>query len=113
MNVFSGLFSQLQRVSKHLFNVMKKIVFLIIILVFTGLIFAQTPQEKPLTQTEYVKLLNDLQRNPKLRDEIVESVRRRGVSFPVTDGLVGLTRTKSSSDAELIRTVERSWATQG
>ena len=68
-------------------------------------VFAQDAQEKPLTQTEYVKLLNDLQKNPKIRDEVVETVRRRGIDFVVTDGIISLTRTKSSADAELSRTL--------
>lgn len=85
---------------------MKKFLFLGLILFSSTFAFAQGTQEKPLTQGEYVKLLNDLQRNPKIREEIVEMVRRRGIDFQVTDGLIGLTRTKSSSDAELARTLK-------
>lgn len=59
-----------------------------------------------MTQGEYVKLLNDLQKNPRIREEIVETVRRRGIDFLVTDGLLGLTKTKSSADAELARTLK-------
>lgn len=81
---------------------MKKLLFLVLILFSTVGLFAQ---EKPLTQTEYVKLLNDLQKNPSIKPEVIETVRKRGIDFPVTDGLVGLTKTKSSSDAELIRTL--------
>ena len=65
----------------------------------------QTVQEKPLTQPEYVKMLNELQRNPALGGEVVETVRRRGIDFLVTDGLIGLTRTKSGANAELARTL--------
>jgi hypothetical protein len=82
---------------------MKKLLFLVLILIFSLGVFAQN---KPLTQSEYVKLLNDLQRNPNLRSEIVETVRKRGVDFVVTDGIVSLTRTKSGSDAELARTLK-------
>lgn len=85
---------------------MKKLLFLALILVSTNFVFAQETQEKPLSQTEYVRLLNDLQRNPKIREEIVETVRRRGIDFPVTDGLISLTRTKSGADAELARTLK-------
>lgn len=81
---------------------MNKLLFLALIL--TSTIFA-IGQAKPLTQSEYVKLLNDLQRNPNLKAEIVETVRQRGIDFVVTDGLLGLTRTKSGSDAELARTL--------
>lgn len=82
---------------------MKKLLFLALILFSTIFAFAQG---KPLTQGEYVKLLNDLQRNPQLREEVVEAVRRRGIDFQVTDGLLGLTKTKSGADAELIRTLK-------
>ncbi len=82
---------------------MKKLLFLALILILN--IFALA-QEKPLTQSEYVKLLNDLQRNPNLREEIVETVRKRGIDFAVSDGIVSLTRTKSRSDAELARTLK-------
>ncbi len=82
---------------------MKKLLFLALILIFNIFAFAQ---EKPLTQVEYVKLLNDLQRNPTIREEIVETLRRRGIDFPVTDGLVSLTRTKSRADVELARTLK-------
>jgi hypothetical protein len=82
---------------------MKKLVLLGLIL-FSGIfIFGQ---EKPLSQSEYVRLLNDLQRNPNLRSEVVEAVRRRGIDFPVTDGLLGLTKTKSGADQELARTLK-------
>ena len=82
---------------------MKKLLSLALILFSTTYLFAQ---EKPLTQSEYVKLLNDLQKNPSIRTEVVETVRRRGINFPVTDGLLGLTKTKSSADAELARTLK-------
>lgn len=82
---------------------MKKFISLVLILVSAGLVFAQPTQmqEKPLTQTEYVKLLFDLEKNPKKRDEVVETVRKRGIGFVLTDGIKGLTVTKSRNDAEL------------
>ena len=39
-------------------------------------------------------------------DAIVESVRRRGVAFPVTDGVRGLTRSKSGNNENLKRAIE-------
>lgn len=81
---------------------MKKLLLLAFILFSAFCLFAQ---EKPLTQSEYVSLLNDLQRNPSIKTEVVEAVRRRGIDFQVTDGLIGLTRTKSGGDAELVRTL--------
>jgi hypothetical protein len=93
---------------RHLFNVMKKILFLAFILISSSFVFAQTSplQQKPLTQAEYVRLLFDLEKNPKKRDEVLETVRRRGIGFEITDGLRSLTVTKSRNDAELKRTLE-------
>lgn len=91
-----------KRNSKHLFNGMKKLLFLVFILFSATFTFAQ---EKPLTQSEYVSLLNDIQRNPSIKTEVIEAVRRRGIDFQVTDGLIGLTRTKSGADVELTRTL--------
>ena len=59
-----------------------------------------------MTQAEYVKLLYDLQKNPGKKDELVETIRRRGIAFELTDGLRGLTASKSKNDADLRRTLE-------
>ena len=82
---------------------MKRIIFLALVLILPVFAFAQ---DKPLTQAEYVKLLYALDKNPAMRDEVVEIVRKRGISFPVTDGLRSLTSTKSRGDSELRRTLE-------
>jgi hypothetical protein len=88
---------------------MKKIISLALILFSFSLAFSQMPlQEKPLTQSEYVRLLYDLEKNPQKKTEIVEAVRKRGIAFPVTDGLRSLTAIKSRGDAELKRTLEES-----
>lgn len=88
---------------------MKKSISFVLILFSAIFAFAQEPaQQKPLSQTEYVKLLYNLERNPSLKNEVIETVRRRGIDFPLTDGLRGLTRTKSRADAELSRTLEES-----
>jgi len=63
-------------------------------------------QTAPLTQAEYVKLLYALDKNPAIKDDVVETVRKRGIAFAVTDGLRSLTSTKSRGDAELRRTLE-------
>jgi hypothetical protein len=76
-----------------------------IILLFGTVAFAQA-QDKPLTQTEYVQLLYDLQQHPNKKDEIVETIRKRGLGFVLTDGLRELTLSKSRSDETLKRTVE-------
>lgn len=61
---------------------------------------------KPLTNQEFVKLLYQLPRSPEMRDEIVEQIRRRGIGFPLTDGMRSLVSTKSGNDALLRRTLE-------
>ncbi len=85
---------------------MKKIVSVIIILFSISFGQAQNNQPKPLSQTEYVKMLYDLQKNAGGRDDLIEAIRKRGISFELTDGLRGLTRTKSKNDSELQRTLE-------
>ena len=88
---------------------MKKFISLALILISAGFVLAQvtpTPQPKPLTQAEYVRLLYDLEKNPKKRDEVIEAVRKRGIAFVVTDGIKGLTTTKSRNDAELKSALE-------
>ncbi|MGI8495798.1 MAG: hypothetical protein ACR2L1_10890 [Pyrinomonadaceae bacterium] len=87
---------------------MKKIISLALILFSISAAFAQTPLEKSLTQAEYVKLLYDLEKNPQKKADVIETVRKRGISFPITDGLRSLTSIKSKGDAELKRTLEES-----
>ena len=60
----------------------------------------------PLTQQEFVRLLNQLPARPGLRDELVTEVRRRGINFALTSGLRSLVATKSGSDPDLRRTLE-------
>lgn len=62
--------------------------------------------EKPLSQTEFVKYLYGLQGSAAKRDELVEILRKRGISFELTSGLRGLVRSKSKSDELLSRTLE-------
>ncbi len=85
---------------------MKKVISLILILFSIGFVSAQTVQLKPLAQSEYVKLLYELEKNPGKKDEVVEAIRRRGIAFELTDGLRGLTASKSKSDADLRRALE-------
>ena len=85
---------------------MKKVISLILILFLIGFVSAQTVQLKPLAQSEYVKLLYELEKNPGKKDEVVEAIRRRGIAFELTDGLRGLTASKSKSDADLRRALE-------
>ena len=85
---------------------MKKINSAILVLIFASFIFAQQVQRKPLTQTEYVKMLYDLQKNPAKKNDLIEAVRQRGIGFELTDGLRSLTTSKGRNDAELKRTLE-------
>ena len=87
---------------------MKKIISAIIILFSISFVYAQESQQKPLTQTEYVKMLYALEKNPGVKDELVEAIRKRGIAFDLTDGLRSLTRSKGRNDSELQRTLEES-----
>jgi hypothetical protein len=60
----------------------------------------------PLTNQEYVSMLYQLPRHPEERDRIVDEIRKRGIAFSVTPGLLGLTATKSGNDPVLRRTLE-------
>ena len=85
---------------------MKKLVSFIIILFSVSFVLAQSNQPKPLQQSEYVKMLYDLQKNPVRKTDLIEAIRTRGIGFDLTDGLRGLTRTKSKNDSDLQRTLE-------
>ena len=77
---------------------------LLVVLLFPSSLSAQ--DVKPLTSNEVVNLLYLLPRHPDKRDEIVEEIRRRGIGFPLTDGMRSLVATKSGNDALLRRTLE-------
>jgi hypothetical protein len=64
------------------------------------------PPAVPLTSQELVRLVYELPRHPEKRDEIVESIRQRGIGFPLSDGMRSLVAAKSGSDALLRRTLE-------
>jgi hypothetical protein len=61
---------------------------------------------KPISNKEFVTLLYQLQRNPQMRDDMIEQIRQRGIGFPLTDGMRGLVATKSGNDSLLRRTLE-------
>src|ERR1051325_12185827 len=60
----------------------------------------------PLTNQEYVSILYQVPRHPEDRDRIVDEIRKRGIAFSVTPGLLSLTATKSGNDPVLRRTLE-------
>jgi hypothetical protein len=65
-----------------------------------------TPQPKPLTSQELVRLVYQLPAQPQQRDEIIEEIRRRGIDFELTTGIRSVVATKSGNDALLRRTLE-------
>jgi hypothetical protein len=60
----------------------------------------------PLTSKELVTLVYQLPKHPERRDEIAEEIRKRGIAFPLTDGMRSLVASKSGNDALLRRTLE-------
>ena len=78
---------------------------LILILLFSCVPLS-AQELKPLTSKEIVSLLYQLPRKPEMRDEIIEQIRKRGIGFPLTDGMRSLVATKSGNDSLLRRTLE-------
>ena len=85
-------------------NRMKRTVLILILLLGSSL--TAFSQDKPLTQAEYVKMLYALQTNPSSKTDIIDALRRRGISFVLTDGVRGLTRSKGANNEELKRALE-------
>src|SRR5258705_13980960 len=80
----------------------------LLLIVFVGSlasVLAQTPGP-PLTSKEIVALVYELPRHPEKRDEIVELIRKRGIGFPLTDGMRSVVATKRGNDPVLRRTLE-------
>jgi hypothetical protein len=77
---------------------------LLFILLSPLLILAQAAA--PITSKELVTLVYQLPKHPELRDELVGDIRKRGISFPLTDGMRSLVATKSGNDSLLRRTLE-------
>ena len=82
---------------------MKKFVFIFIVFCIVQSAFAQGA---PLSQTEYVKMLYALQKDPGSKADIIEALRKRGIDFVLTDGVRSLTRSKGANDEELKRALE-------
>ena len=66
---------------------------------------AQT-SNAPLTSQELVRLVYQLPSHPEKRDEVIEEIRKRGLGFPLTDGLRSVVASKSGNDPLLRRTLE-------
>ena len=80
-------------------------VFLLLLFVTTASVSAQD-QGPPLTSREIVALMYELPKHPEKRDEIIEIIRKRGIGFPLTDGMRSVVATKSGNDPALRRTLE-------
>lgn len=84
---------------------MKQILFIAVILLSFSFTFGQRTAV-PLSQTEYVKMLYDIQKNPSAKQDLIDAIRQRGIGFELNAGLRSLTMSKSRNDAELKRTLE-------
>jgi hypothetical protein len=71
-----------------------------------SLIVKSQTSDPPLTSKEIVSLVYQLPAHPEKRDEIVEEIRRRGIGFPLTEGMRSLVATKSGNDSLLRRTLD-------
>lgn len=60
----------------------------------------------PLTSQELVHLVYQLPGHPEKRDEVIEEIRKRGIGFPLTDGMRSVVASKSGNDSLLRRTLE-------
>jgi len=60
----------------------------------------------PLSSQEFVRTLYQLPKHPEERDKLIDDIRKRGIAFPLTDGLRSLVATKSGNDADLRHTLE-------
>ena len=78
----------------------------VILIVLLSCVPVLAQQVKPLSSKEIVSLLYQLPRNPQMRDDIIEQIRKRGINFPLTDGMRSLVATKSGNDSLLRRTLE-------
>ena len=63
-------------------------------------------QGPPLTNQEYVAMLYQIPTHPQERDRLIDEIRKRGIGFPITPGLLSLTATKSGNDSLLRHTLE-------
>ena len=66
----------------------------------------QQQQQGPMTSAELRAMLVQLPRRAVLKQQIINEVRRRGIDFRLTSGLLSFVATKSGNDAELRRALE-------
>src|SRR5205809_3542994 len=70
-----------------------------------SLAHAQAPST-PLTSQELVRLVYQLPSHPEKRDEVIEEIRKRGLGFPLTSGILSVVASKSGNDSLLRHTLE-------
>ncbi len=63
-------------------------------------------KEVPLTSQELVKLLYQLPKQPEKKEELLETIRKRGLGFPLTDGMLGIAASKSGNDSSIRRALQ-------
>jgi len=63
-------------------------------------------QGPPLTNDEFVRRLNQLRADPGESAKLVDDIRKRGISFPITPGLRSLIATRSGNDSSLLHTLD-------
>jgi hypothetical protein len=76
---------------------------------FAGSAPAQTPPaaaQGPMTAQELRALVLQLPKRAVLKQEIMDELRRRGINFRLTGGLLSFIATKSGNDVELRRALE-------
>lgn len=82
---------------------MKKLSLLFLILALIPSLFAQAA---PLTQADFSKMIYALKKGQVTKADIIDVLRKRGISFVVTDGIRGFTRSNSANDEELKAALE-------
>jgi hypothetical protein len=87
----------------RLFNTI--VVLSIFICISFSAAYAQS-KDVPLSSQELVKLLYQLPKQPEKKDEVVEAIRRRGLGFPLTEGMLGIAASKSGNDATIRRALQ-------
>src|SRR5688572_28705135 len=78
----------------------------VLFLLILACLLSVFPQEKPLSQVEFVQMLYSLEKNPGTKLDVIDALRRRGIGFALTDGVRGLTRSKGRNDEDLKRALE-------
>ena len=79
---------------------------MLIILVITSSVLLGQDKPAPLTNQEFVKMVQQIPTNPAVKEELMAAIRERGLGFTLTSGLRSLVATKSGNDVLLRRTLE-------